>query len=644
MSALTLAVNALVAAVGAFALIVAANVLYQLLAPRDPTKPPLVFHYVPVIGCAVSYGMDPMAFLDDCKRRLTWRLLDSASSASPLDLVMCPPREPLLYGPVFTYPLLGRKITATLGPMGSNFVLNGKLAHVNAEEAYTHLTTPFVPPLSLLLLLPADEGLHLCRVFGTEVVYDVPNHVLMEQKKFVKFGLTTDNFRRYVGLIRGEVNDYVSKHVFDNDFFHLHPRFCSASSSSGEGTGACKRGCADLSIALQAKATSSVDAFTTSSEITIFTASATLQGREVRAAMNKSFADLYHDLDGGFTPLVRSRLLSHLLPETSIDTAREQNFVFPNLPLPSYRRRDRAQAKMREFYISILEKRRASTDEPDLDMLTALQNQEYKSGEPLTDKQIAHIMIALLMAGQHTSAATGAWAILRLGENQDLQRRLYDEQLEYHLDKETNTLRELTYENFQTPLLMAFIKELLRVHPPLHSLMRKIILDCPVPAAVGAPSAEPAASPSFKKRNEGVEYVIPKGEFVLAAPGYSQIDESIWGKDAKGFRTERWLEEGNKVPGEEDEGEEDYGWGKISKGGKSAYLPFGAGRHRCIGEQFAQVQLGTIIATLVRELTWTLDQPFPGNDYTTMIVMPASPRNVTFTRREGKPAVAVAEA
>lgn len=46
------------------------------------------------------------------------------------------------YGPVFTYPLLGRRITATLGPLGSNFVLNGKLAHVNAEEAYTHLTTP----------------------------------------------------------------------------------------------------------------------------------------------------------------------------------------------------------------------------------------------------------------------------------------------------------------------------------------------------------------------------------------------------------------------------------------------------------------------------------------------------------------------
>ena len=205
-------------------------------------------------------------------------------------------------------------------------------------------------------------------------------------------------------------------------------------------------------------------------------------------------------------------------------------------------------------------------------MLTALQNQQYKTGEPLTDKQIAHIMIALLMAGQHTSAATGAWAILRLGEFPDLQRRLYAEQVEHFYDAATGTWRELEYDTLQTPLLMAFIKELLRCHPPLHSLMRKIILDCPVPTTVGSPAAEPGQSSSWRKRTEGVEYVVPRGEFVLAAPGYSQVDEGIWGPDAKEFRPERWMDqgEGNKVPGEEDEGEEDYGWGKISKGGKSA--------------------------------------------------------------------------
>lgn len=42
---------------------------------------------------------------------------------------------------------------------------------------------------------------------------------------------------------------------------------------------------------------------------------------------------------------------------------RSQNFVFPNLPLPSYKRRDVAQLKMREFYVNILEKRRERNEE-----------------------------------------------------------------------------------------------------------------------------------------------------------------------------------------------------------------------------------------------------------------------------------------
>jgi sterol 14-demethylase len=49
-----------------------------------------------------------------------------------------------------------------LGPAGNDFILNGKLKDVNAEEIYTVLTTP---------------------VFGRDVVYDCPNAKLMEQKK-----------------------------------------------------------------------------------------------------------------------------------------------------------------------------------------------------------------------------------------------------------------------------------------------------------------------------------------------------------------------------------------------------------------------------------------------------------------------------
>ncbi|GAA6042272.1 hypothetical protein JCM8097_000608 [Rhodosporidiobolus ruineniae] len=526
-----MAVEVLVLFGASFGALVFFNVFRQLLTLRDPTKPPEVFHYVPFIGCAVSYGMDPLGFFERCRQK---------------------------YGPVFRFPLLGRNVVVALGPNGSNFVLNSPIKNASAEAAYTNFTTP---------------------VFGTEVVYDCHNGQFMQQKKFVKYGLTVENFRRYVPVIAGEVHQYLSKKVFLGD----------------------------------TKRSVSVDPASVAGESTVCTAAATLQGKEVREALDETFAGLIHDLDGGFTPL---------------------NFVFPYLPIPSYRRRDLAQAKMREFYLSILKKRRASTEEPPPDMLTALQNQHYKDGTPLTDKQIAHMLIALLMGGQHTSAATGMWAMLRLAENPAFQERLYAEQVEVWGDGHGG-FRPLEYENLQTPLLSAFIKELLRVHPPLHSLFRKVVADIAVPEEVAAPSAEPNQPVSFRAHNKGVQYVVPTGSYVLAAPGFTAVDEKYWHKDAKRFRPERWMDGSTKGLQQEGEGEqEDYGWGSISKGGRSPYLPFGAGRHRCIGEQFANLQIATLIASLIREVKITLDSgKFPPNDYTTMIVMAAEPRNVTLTRR-----------
>ena len=110
------------------------NVLSQLVF-KNPNEPPLVFHWVPVIGNTVSYGIDPFKFFFSYQEK---------------------------YGDVFTFILLGKKTTVCLGTKGNEFILNGKLKDVNAEEVYTPLTTP---------------------VFGTDVVYDCPNSKLMEQKK-----------------------------------------------------------------------------------------------------------------------------------------------------------------------------------------------------------------------------------------------------------------------------------------------------------------------------------------------------------------------------------------------------------------------------------------------------------------------------
>ncbi|CAO1614402.1 unnamed protein product [Parajaminaea phylloscopi] len=529
---LPLQVVAIAAAIVAFAVVL--NVANQLLVPKPRSAPPVVFHWFPFIGSAITYGMDPYTFFFECRKK---------------------------HGDVFTFILLGRKVTVALGPKGSNLVLNGKISEVSAEDVYGAVTTP---------------------VFGKDAVYDVPNAVLMEQKRFVKAGLTTENLEVFVGQIVEEVKTFVAK---DTLFAPLK----------------------------QDSSSVTLDIFKTMSQITILTASRTLQGVEVRESLDKTFADLYHDLDAGFIPI---------------------NFIMPGLPLPGNFRRDRAQKKMSRFYRDIIEKRRAAGniggESAEHDMIATLMQQTYKNGRPLTDIEMAHIMIALLMAGQHTSSATGAWALLRLASKPELIQELYDEQVRVYGEGSKGSFRPLDYETNKNsvPVLDSVIRETLRMHPPLHSLMRLVLKDLPVPPTLSASR--------LGSKQDAHTLVIPKGHSVLAAPGVSAIDPELW-PDAAEFKPSRWLEGGQlKADATEGAGGEtvDYGWGAVSKAANSPYLPFGAGRHRCIGEQFAYLQLGTIISTFVRDFDWKLDQgKFPEPDYTSMVVLPKPPANIVMTKR-----------
>ncbi|KAI5116400.1 hypothetical protein M0805_005868 [Coniferiporia weirii] len=510
-------------------LVVLLNVIWQLIKPKDPSLPPVVFHWFPVIGSAVSYGNDPINFFLKCREK---------------------------YGDMFTFILFGRRVTVALGPKGSNFVLGGKIAHLSAEEAYTHLTTP---------------------VFGKGVVYDVPNEVLMEQKKFVKFGLSTDNFRAYVGMIESEVTNFLNHdttfRAFQMDDINEWGSFHS---------------------------------FKTLAEITILTASRTLQGKEVRDSLDKSFAQRYNDLDGGFTPV---------------------NFLFPNLPLESYRKRDRAQQAMSDFYVDLIRKRRSGeSSETEHDMVAALMQQRYKNGRELSEREIAHIMIALLMAGQHTSSTSGTWALLHIAGKPEVGEALYKEQVENFGTGEEGKFRSMTYEELKAlPMLDAVIRETLRLHPPIHSIMRKVISDIPVPPTLSAPSKDSA-------------YVVPKGHFVLSSPAVSQVDPRVW-SDSLEFNPSRWFEtdgvaqQAYKTYSDEHGEKIDYGFGAVSKGTESPYQPFGAGRHRCIGEQFAYLQIGTIISTMIRKLELRLDGAVPEHNYHTMITTPKEPCDIRYRRR-----------
>ncbi|TPX35246.1 hypothetical protein SmJEL517_g02250 [Synchytrium microbalum] len=489
-------------AVGGVALIA-----IPLLSPKQKSKgnaPPMIPYVIPFVGSLLDFGLRPIDFL-----------IESYSK----------------YGDCFSFVMFGRNMTYVMGPDGNNFFFNAKLADVSAEDAYASLTIP---------------------VFGKEVVYDVENSILMEQKRMVKDALTTNAFKLYIPMFVEETMDYVKRW----------------------------------------KTEGSIDVFIAMSELTIMTASRTLMGKEIRSKLDESVAALYHDLDGGFQPI---------------------NFLFEWLPLPQYYARDAAQRKLNGIFKDIVVARRAKPETTNSDVLQAIMDSTYKTGEKMSDNAIANFMIAILMAGQHTSSTTTTWTLLYIASDPQLQKALLEEQsrvLTGKPDTPASQLPPLTYDHIKNlNLLEMTIKETLRLRPPIFQIMRTVLRDV-----------------------EYKGYIIPKGHTICSSPAVSQLDPEKYPDPLK-FDPTRHLE---AAPSGE--------WKLTNfdiaeKSARSHYLPFGAGRHRCIGEGFAYMQIKSIISMLIR--TYELELPlnpdgtrkFPKQDFTSLIVMPEKPTMLLYKKR-----------
>jgi sterol 14-demethylase len=372
----------------------------------------------------------------------------------------------------------------------------------------------------------------------------------------MKIGLTTDAFKSYVPIIQDEVETFIKR---------------SAAFKGQAGT---------------------VDIPAQMAEITIYTASHSLQGKDVRDQFDSTFASLYHDLDMGFSPI---------------------NFMLHWAPLPHNRARDHAQQTVAKKYMEIMELRRKDKKSlENMDIMSQLMRSTYKNGIPVPDMEIAHMMIALLMAGQHSSSSSSSWIMLRLAARPDIMEALYREQVEV-LGADLPPLR---YEDLaKLTLHQNVLKEVLRLHTPIHSIMRKVKSPMPVP---------------------GTKFVIPTSHVLLASPGCTSRDEKHFPEPLL-WNPYRWdPNSGGVLNTEVEEETYDYGYGLISKGAKSPYLPFGAGRHRCIGEQFANVQLITITAVMVRYFKFkNVDKSAKvvDTDYTSLFSRPLAPAVVEWERR-----------
>jgi sterol 14-demethylase len=67
------------------------------------------------------------------------------------------------------------------------------------------------------------------------------------------------------------------------------------------------------------------------------------------------------------------------------------------------------------------------------------------------------------------------------------------------------------------------------------------------------------------------------------------------------------------------------------------WIPFGAGRHRCVGAAFATMQIKAIFSVLLRAYEFEMAQPADTyrNDHSKMVVQLERPAKVRYRRRQG---------
>jgi sterol 14-demethylase len=320
-------------------------------------------------------------------------------------------------------------------------------------------------------------------------------------------------------------------------------------------------------------------------QLTINTASHCLLGREFRYELSTEFAHIYHDLEQGVSPLA---------------------FHFPYLPIPKFKRRDAARKRLQQLVGEIIRKREAQTDKPS-DMFQSLIDMRYADGTKLDANEITGMLVGAIFAGHHTSSGTAAWMLLEL-----LRNPVHLQRTKAELDALLGAKGDVSFQSLrEMPSLENVLKEVLRLHPPLIILMRKV-----------------SQALSFK------QYTIKAGDMVWASPPVTHRLSKLF-TNPQAFDPDRFAPE------------------RREDKNLMAYQPFGGGKHKCSGNAFAMFQIKAIFAVLLRRYEFELvDAPASYEDnYSDMIVQPKTPCKVrykrrsaaTFTSEYGKAAAPAAE-
>ena len=206
-------------------------------------------------------------------------------------------------------------------------------------------------------------------------------------------------------------------------------------------------------------------------------------------------------------------------------------------------------------------------------------------GEDTSSRQLRDDLMTMLIAGHETTAAVLTWALFELSQQPDLYAKVRRE-----IDEELGD-REPTFEDVQRlQLVRLVIAESLRMYPEPPLLIRRALEDHSLPAGAA-----------------GFETKIMRGTDIFIAVYNIHRSADYW-PDPDKFDPERFLRPFSNPSRPE--------WGGYSPTLSSlypnevhsdfAYLPFGAGARKCVGDQFACMEAAITLAILIKRFDFQL--------------------------------------
>ncbi|MEW5313289.1 MAG: hypothetical protein WDW38_004870 [Sanguina aurantia] len=195
------------------------------------------------------------------------------------------------------------------------------------------------------------------------------------------------------------------------------------------------------------------------------------------------------------------------------------------------------------------------------------------SGEQVSSKQLRDDLMTMLIAGHETTAAVLTWTFYLLATHPEVSEKLREE-VDRVLGDRTPTIADMKELAYTTRV----INESMRLYPQPPVLLRRALVE-----------------------DKFDNFVIPAGSDIFISVWNLHRSPALW-EDSDSFKPERFPIT-SPIPNETTE--------------NFSYLPFGGGKRKCIGDQFALFESIVALSMLTRRYDFTLDPNGPAVGMTT---------------------------